>query len=206
MTDEAKRAQGEGESPVYLRPLTEEDADIAYAWWRDPIVQGLSGAPLGPRDPEEFRRFFVEKYVRPNPRRIAAGIVVKETGKLIGLCVAYIDPDFREAEYGIKIGDRSSWGKGYGTAATRAFIDLVFETTGIDSLFGLVELTNERAKRTLISAGFRICCLLYNREFLRVDLTRYEWECDKRRRQAEAVKTPTANGAAESANHTNLRE
>ncbi len=192
MADEAKRVQGEGESPVYLRPLTEEDAEIAYAWWRDPIVQGLSGAPLGPRDPDEFRRFFVDKYVRPNPRRIAAGIVVRETGKLIGLCVAYIDPDFREAEYGIKIGDRSSWGKGCGTAATRAFIDLVFETTGVDSLFGLVELTNERAKRMLISAGFRICCLLYNREFLRVDLTRYEWECDKRR-QAQAGQEPASS-------------
>lgn len=186
MSDEVARARGEEESPILLRPLTEADAEIAHAWWRDPIVQGLSGAPLGPQDPDEFRRFFVERYVRPNPRRIAVGIVVKETGKLIGLCVAHIDPDFREAEYGIKIGDRSSWGKGYGTAATRAFVDLVFETTDIDSLFGLVELTNERAKRALISAGFRICCLLYNREFLRVDLTRYEWECDKRR-QARAA-------------------
>lgn len=186
MSDEVARARGEEESPILLRPLTEADAAIAHAWWRDPIVQGLSGAPLGPQDPDEFRRFFVERYVRPNPRRIAAGIVVKATGKLIGLCVAHIDPDFREAEYGIKIGDRASWGKGYGTAATRAFVDLVFETTDIDSLFGLVELTNERAKRALISAGFRVCCLLYNREYLRVDLTRYEWECD-RRRQAHAA-------------------
>lgn len=167
------------ESPVYLRPLTAEDTTIAHAWWRDPDVQGLSGAPLGPADPEEFKAFFVGKYVTPDPRRIAAGIVVRDSGKLIGIVVGHMDQDKREAEFGIKIGDRSSWGKGYGTAATRAFTDWAFQTTDLDSLYGLVDLTNERAKRTLISAGFRICCLLYNREFLRVDLTRFEWECDK---------------------------
>jgi RimJ/RimL family protein N-acetyltransferase len=166
-------------SPIYLRPLTEEDAPTAHVWWRDQDVQALSGAPLGPADPEEFKQFFVRKYVAPDPKLIAAGIVVRKTGKLIGLVVGHMDEDRREAEYGIKIGDRASWGKGYGTAATRAFIDLAFETTDLDSLYGLVELTNERAKHTLIKAGFRICCLLYNREFLRVDLTRFEWECDR---------------------------
>jgi RimJ/RimL family protein N-acetyltransferase len=167
------------DSRVYLRPLTEEDAAIAHVWWRDSDVQALSGAPLGPADPEEFKAFFVKRYVAPDPKRIAAGIVVRETDKLIGLVVGHMDEDRREAEFGIKIGDRSSWGKGYGTAATRAFIDWAFETTDLDSLYGLVDLNNERAKRTLISAGFRICCLLYNREFLRVDMTRFEWECDK---------------------------
>jgi hypothetical protein len=177
--------KSKSKSPIVLRPFTEADAVIAHAWWRDSEVQSLSGGPLGSSDFGEFKAFFLKKYVAPDPRRIAAGIVVRKTGKLIGLVVGQMDPDGREAEYGIKIGDRSSWGKGYGTAATRAFIDLAFETTDLDSLFGLVDLNNERAKRTLISAGFRICCLLYNREYLRVDLTRYEWECDRGQR-AEA--------------------
>lgn len=182
MTDKPARPRNRGEEyPVYLRPLTEEDAVIAHAWWRDPLVQALSGAPLGPEDPEEFRQFFCERYVRPDPKRIAAGIVVRETDELIGIVVGYIDPTGREAEYGIKIGDRNSWGKGYGTAATRAFADLIFETTDIDAIYGLVELTNERAKRALISAGFRVCCLMYNKEFLRVDLTREEWEAARKR-------------------------
>ena len=181
-------------SPIILRPFTEADAAIAHTWWRDTDVQALSGAPLGPADPEEFKTFFVKKYVTLDPRRIAAGIVERKTGKLIGIVVGQMDPDGREAEYGIKIGDRGSWGKGYGTAATRAFIDWAFETTDLDSLFGLVDLNNERAKRTLISAGFRICCLLYNREFLRVDLTRYEWESDKK-----AAQTTTSSPAAPNA-------
>jgi len=184
------------DSPVYLRPLTEEDAAIAHVWWRDSDVQALSGAPLGPADPEEFKAFFVKRYVAPDPKRIAAGIVVRETDKLIGLVVGHMDEDRREAEFGIKIGDRSSWGKGYGTAATRAFIDWAFETTDLDSLYGLVDLNNERAKRTLISAGFRICCLLYNREFLRVDLTRFEWECDRgQHKQSCPVKEQTPEAA-----------
>jgi len=167
--------------PVYLRPLTEEDAAIAHAWWRDPDVQGLSGAPLGSADPDEFKTFFVNKYVAPDPSRVAAGIVVGKKRKLIGLIVVRIEPSGREAEYGIKIGDRGSWGKGFGTTATKAAIDLVFETTAIDMLYGLVDLTNERAKRCLISAGFRVCCLLYAKEFLRVELTRQEWETETRR-------------------------
>ena len=167
--------------PVYLRPLTEEDAAIAHAWWRDSDVQTLSGAPLGSADPQEFKMFFVSKYIAPDPSRVTAGIIVRKKRKLIGLIVARIEPSGREAEYGIKIGDRDSWGKGFGTAATKAAIDLVFETTGIDTLYGLVDLTNERAKRCLISAGFRVCCLRYEREFLRVELTRKEWEIEKGR-------------------------
>jgi len=169
------------ELPVYLRPLTEKDVATAYTWWRDPDVQTLSGGPLGSQDPNEFRQFFLEKYVAPDPKRVGAGIVVGKRRRLIGLIVARIDPSGREAEYGIKIGDRRSWGKGYGTAATKAAIDLIFEATSIDTLYGLVDLTNERAKRCLISAGFRICCLLYEKEFLRVELTRQEWEAEKRR-------------------------
>ena len=167
--------------PVYLRPLTDADAATAHPWWRDSVVQALSGAPLGPEDPEEFSRYFCDRYVRTDPKRIAAGIVVRETDRLIGIVVGYLEPAGREAEYGIKIGDRSAWGKGYGTAATKAFADLVFETTDIDAIYGLVELTNERAKRALISAGFRVCCLMYNKEFLRVDLTRQEWRAARKR-------------------------
>jgi len=182
VTAEPAGPGGQGEQyPVYLRPLTGEDAATAHPWWRDPVVQGHSGAPLGPEDPDEFRRFFCGRYVCPDPKHVATGIVVRETDRLIGIVVGYIEASGREAEYGIKIGDRNSWGKGYGTAATRAFADLMFQTTEIDAIYGLVELTNERAKRALISAGFRVCCLMYNKEFLRVDLTREEWAVARER-------------------------
>lgn len=182
MADEGGRPEFRKDAgAIYLRPLRAEDASVAHGWWRDPVVQGLSGAPLGPKDPEEFARFFVGKYVDPNPRRFAAGIVLRETDALIGLVVAEIDPSGQEAEYGIKIGDRISWGKGYGTAATRAFTDLMFDMTDVHAIYGLVDLTNERAKRAMISAGYRICCIVYDKDFLRVEVTREEWEADKRR-------------------------
>jgi RimJ/RimL family protein N-acetyltransferase len=171
----------EEESPVSLRPLTEADAPIAYDWWRDPLVQGLLGAPLGPEDIYEFERFFADSYVRPGVDAVTAGIVERETGRLVGIVEARTDATGREAEFGIRIGDRDVWGKGYGTAAAKAFIDLAFETTDIEALYGLVGLTNERAKRALIAAGFRICCLMYEKEFLRVDLTREEWEGERAR-------------------------
>jgi ribosomal-protein-alanine N-acetyltransferase len=181
MADPDVRENAEEESPILLRPLTGADAAVAYGWWRDPAVQGQLGAPLGPEDVGEFERFFAEAYVRPGRKGVTAGIVVRESGRLVGIVEARADESGREAEFGIRIGDRDAWGKGYGTAAARAFIDLVFETSDIEALYGLVGLTNERAKRALIAAGFRICCLVYDREFLRVDLTREEWEGERAR-------------------------
>ncbi len=55
-----------------------------------------------------------------NPMEPTLGIVVRETDRLIGVTgLAKTDVRQRHAMFGIGIGDKSAWGKGYGTEATR---------------------------------------------------------------------------------------
>lgn len=142
-------------SLVLLRPLTEADADVAYNWWRDQEVQALSSTSVFTGTPEEFDSFFHRICVTEDPQRLAAGIVDRQSGRLIGVLVLRLSADGAEGEFGIKIGEKDYWGHGYGREATRAFLRQVFATSAVEVVYGLVDITNQRASRSLVRAGFR---------------------------------------------------
>ena len=53
------------------------------------------------------------------------------------------------------IGEKDSWGKGYGTEATRLTLDYGFSCLGLNSIMLRVFSFNERALRTYLPVGFR---------------------------------------------------
>jgi RimJ/RimL family protein N-acetyltransferase len=65
--------------------------------------------------------------------------------------------DFRSgtADFGICIGEKECWGKGYGTEATRLTLDYGFTALGLHNIMLAVAGYNERAIRTYQRAGFR---------------------------------------------------
>jgi len=140
---------------ITLRPLAEADAAVAYNWWRDQEVQELSSASVFTGTPEEFDSFFHQICVAEDPQRLTAGIVDRQSGRLIGLLVLRLSADGAEGEFGIKIGEKDYWGHGYGREATRFFLRQVFATTAVEMVYGLVDITNQRASRSLVRAGFR---------------------------------------------------
>jgi RimJ/RimL family protein N-acetyltransferase len=142
-------------SLVRLRPLTADDAAVAYNWWRDQEVQALSSASVFTGTPEEFDSFFHQICVADDPQRLTAGIVDWQSGRLIGVLVLRLSADGAEGEFGIKIGEKDYWGHGYGREATRAFLRQVFATSAVEVVYGLVDITNQRASRSLVRAGFR---------------------------------------------------
>jgi D-3-phosphoglycerate dehydrogenase len=142
-------------SLVNLRPLTADDAAVAYNWWRDQEVQELSSQSVFTGTPEEFDSFFYRTCVAEDPQRLTAGIVDRQSGRLIGVLVLRLSADGAEGEFGIKIGEKDYWGHGYGREATRAFLRQVFVTTAVEVVYGLVDITNQRASRSLVRAGFR---------------------------------------------------
>ena len=66
----------------------------------------------------------------------------------------YIDYDNRTAEFGIMIGDKGSWDKGYGTEVTRLMLDYGFNCLGLHNINLWVNAANERG----ISAYRRAAC------------------------------------------------
>ena len=61
----------------------------------------------------------------------------------------------RIAEFGICIGDRSCWDKGYGTEATQLVLDFAFTGLSLNSVLLSAFAYNQRALRAYEKAGFR---------------------------------------------------
>ncbi len=61
----------------------------------------------------------------------------------------------RRAEFGIGIGEKDCWGKGYATEATRLTIDYGFTILGLETINLWVLPYNQRAIRAYRRAGFR---------------------------------------------------
>jgi diamine N-acetyltransferase len=67
----------------------------------------------------------------------------------------FVDHYNRIATFGILIGDKDCWGKGYGTEATRLMLQYAFTGLGLHNVMLNVFATNERAIRAYRRAGFR---------------------------------------------------
>ena len=61
----------------------------------------------------------------------------------------------RTAEFYIMIGDKESWGKGYGTEVARLMLDYGFTCLGLHNISLWVHAENERGIRAYRRAGFR---------------------------------------------------
>jgi diamine N-acetyltransferase len=59
------------------------------------------------------------------------------------------------AEFGIDIGEKDCWGKGYATEATRLMLDYGFTILGLETINLWVLPDNQRGIRTYRRAGFR---------------------------------------------------
>ena len=66
-----------------------------------------------------------------------------------------VDHYNRTAIFGILIGEKDCWGKGYGTEATRLLLDYAFTGLGLHNVMLNVFASNERAIRAYTRAGFR---------------------------------------------------
>ena len=59
----------------------------------------------------------------------------------------------RSAEFGIFLGDKARWDKGYGTEVLQAILRHAFDTLNLNRVYLRVHATNARAKRSYEKAG-----------------------------------------------------
>ncbi len=62
----------------------------------------------------------------------------------------------RSGELRICIGEKEYWGRGYGTLALQAFLELCFERLGLEYLYLRVYRNNKRAIRCYEKCGFQV--------------------------------------------------
>jgi diamine N-acetyltransferase len=94
--------------------------------------------------------------VTANDTEVTFTLYERETLRPIGsLGLHQIDHYNRTALFGILIGEKDCWGKGYGTEATRLVLDYAFSGLGLHNVMLNVFAYNERGTRAYARAGFR---------------------------------------------------
>ena len=139
---------------VYLRPLEKADAPVLATWFNDPEVTRnlLTYRPMTVAAEEEF----IAK-MNAHELEVGLGIVVRETERFIGTAGLHrTDVRNRHTAFGISLGDKGAWGKGYGTETTRLLVKHAFETLNLNRVWLLVHEYNQRGIRAYEKAGFRV--------------------------------------------------
>ena len=139
---------------VYLRAVEPEDAPRIVPWFNDAEVARflLRYRPLSVIEEIEF----LQK-LRHSDTDLALGIALRETDELIGMSgMHHIDARNRHASFGITIGEKQHWSKGYGTEATGLMMRHAFGTLNLNRLWLHVYEYNPRALRVYEKLGFRV--------------------------------------------------
>ena len=138
---------------VYLRPIEPEDAEVMVPWMNDAEVTRTLQAPRPTTLEDE--RAFVERMTK-SETNITLGIVTRAGDRFIGTAsLMKIQWRERQACFGIAIGDKSNWGRGYGTETTRLLVDHSFDTLNLNRLWLHVYDFNAAGLRAYEKAGFR---------------------------------------------------
>lgn len=146
---------------IRFRAVERDDLPTFVKWINDPEVQQGIGI-FRPFSQVEEDGWFERMLTRPVDEHVLAIEVRQEANeggqevwKLIGSCgFSEIDWRNRSAEFGINIGEKSFWNKGYGTEAVRLMVKHGFNTLNLHRIYLRVFETNPRAIRSYEKAGF----------------------------------------------------
>lgn len=140
---------------LYLRELEEADVSAAYLeWMRDPAVTQYLEARFEEHNDKSLRAYVAAQ--RADPSSLLLAIVLREGDRHIGnIKLGPIDRHHLTADVGILIGNRSAWGRGYGTEAIGALCPFAFAELGLRKLTAGSYAANVGSIRAFEKAGFR---------------------------------------------------
>ena len=140
---------------VLLRPARPDDRDRLLRWINDRELVVLS-APFHPVTEAEHDAWFAGVLSGREDRRFFM-IDTTPDARTIGSCqLLNIHPVHRSADLQIRIGTRSAWGQGFGTAAVQALVEYAFCELGLHRVSLQVFAHNERAIGAYRKAGFAV--------------------------------------------------
>jgi len=138
---------------IDLRALNADDLEKGYLGWiNDPEVNRFLAAGTMPTSASELKEYY--ENITVSKKDIMFAIVIKKTGKYIGnIKLGGIDWIDRRAHCGRMLGDRESWGKGYGTEALQLVIDYAFNTLNLNRVYNTIIADNIGAIKSCEKAG-----------------------------------------------------
>ena len=141
---------------IRLRGVERSDLPKFQEWLNDPeVTDGLSMyLPLSLTDEEKWfdRPSQVDQAEKPLSIELKQGRIWRLIGNSGFFNLEWTN---RCAEFGIFIGDKSLWNKGYGTEAVELILRHGFETLNLNRIYLRVYSTNPRARAFVRKGGLR---------------------------------------------------
>jgi len=140
---------------VQLAAVQREYLPQYVEWLNDwEVSQYLMPGTAVPFSVEDENEWF--DHQRKEDGSFVFAILALPDNKLIGNCgLNRVDMKNRSGVFGIFIGDKNYWNKGFGTDATRSLLRFAFEELGLNRVELEVYDFNLRAMRAYEKAGFR---------------------------------------------------
>ena len=139
-----------------LRPVKRSDISFFLKWFNDPEVLQYLSRYLPMTEMAE------QKWLEELPSRAGTDVhlVIELTGETSGtpigtLGLLRMDHKNQTASFGIVIGEKDCWGKGYGTEAARLLINYAFKELNLNRITSHVYEFNERSIKMHKKAGFQ---------------------------------------------------
>ena len=138
---------------IGLAAVQSSSLEMFARWMSDLAVTRTLAAPKVPMTVERERTWLDAALQRAEP---FFTIYRLDTMQPIGNTDLYnVDMVSLAAEFGIMIGERSAWGQGYATEATRLMMEYAFDVLGLEHLSLQVYAPNVRAASAYQRAGFK---------------------------------------------------
>ena len=160
---------------VILRPKHYQDTTNDYSWRTDTELCRLDAATPLSISFAEYQRLYIEQALYINLSLIF-GIDTLDS-KHIGNCSYFnIDESNWEAEFGIMIGDKDYWNKGYGSDAIYIATNYIFSQTNLKKIHLKSLEWNIKAHKCFEKCGFTCNGTLKHGEynFITMELSRPE--------------------------------
>lgn len=136
---------------IKIRPLQIEDAKISYKWRNDPEVFKYTGAHYDHEIAYADEANWIKK-IKTNKDEYRCAILIDD--EYIGN-IYLTDIENGSATYHIFIGNKSYWGKGIATEASRQIIEYGFNELNLNQINLKVKHDNIAAKALYVKLGFK---------------------------------------------------
>jgi len=143
-----------GGHTVGLALMRPEDVPVIARWNQDLEFTASIGTP-GEAHTIEMRQEFYEKHSRPRQDNIEFAVILLSTGQLVGFGGLSDISRSLTATLFVGVGERSLWGKGLGTEATRLICEYGFFFRNLYSIKVEVNGYNHRAIGIYERLGFK---------------------------------------------------
>lgn len=140
---------------VRLTQWQRDDLPAFTRWFRDDEIQSLVNVDVIMPVTDEAEQEFYEQAVKKSSDAFYFSIRTLEGDLLIGNCSLFgINQKNRSAEFGIVIGEKQYWGRGYGSDTARVILRFAFEEVNLNRVHLEAFAYNERAIRSYEKVGF----------------------------------------------------